>query len=149
MNKLFKYLRSRVGRNRRGRRNTTSKGYRGNDCTLFDNGQLLALLKDLAAEITFSGYGGIIRILNKKSSVAKEIKFSSENELVHDDIEMLPNGNLLFLVWEKTTAATALENGYNTGDFEYGSDLLYRFGYPTTYQNTNGARIIHNIRKPK
>lgn len=86
----------------------------GNDCTLLDNGQLLALLKDPDAQIKFGGYGGIIRILNKDSSVAKEFKYSSENEVVHHDIEMLPNGNLLFLVWEKITAATALENGFNT-----------------------------------
>lgn len=228
----------------------------GNDCTLLDNGQLLAMLKDADAKITFGGYGGIIRILNKDSSVAKEIKYSSENQIAHHDIEMLPSGNLLFLVWEKITAATALENGFNTerelfpealieidpntnetvwawhsmdhlvqdlddtklnfgnisenfrkidinyeereedkidgdimhsngitydiendiifmsvnnfsevwaidhsttmeeaksssgGNFGYGGDLLYRFGNPTAYQNTNGTRLFYNMHNP-
>jgi hypothetical protein len=228
----------------------------GNDCTLLDNGQLLALLKDPDAEITFGGYGGIIRILNQDSSVAKEIKYSSSDEIVHHDIEMLPSGNLLLLVWEKITASTAIEHGYNTerelfpealieidpnteevvwswhsldhlvqdidatklnfgnipenfrkidinyeerdeekidgdimhsngvtydkendviflsvnnyseiwaidhstttqeakssngGNFGFGGDLLYRFGNPTTYQNTIGQRLFHNMHNP-
>ncbi|MEB8344971.1 aryl-sulfate sulfotransferase [Flavobacteriaceae bacterium KMM 6898] len=228
----------------------------GNDCTLLDNGKLLALLKDPNAKITFGGYGGIIRILNKDSSVEKEIIYSSDNKIAHHDIEMLPNGNLLVLVWEKITASAALENGFNTerelypealieidpntedivwswhsmdhivqdldntklnfgnipenfrkidinyeereevkidgdimhingidydkendiifmsvnnfseiwaidhsttteeaksssgGNFGYGGDLLYRFGNPTTYQNTNGARLFYNMHNP-
>lgn len=61
---------------------------------------------------------------------------------------MLPFGNPLFLVWEKIIAVTAMENDYNTDNFEYGSDLLYRFGKPTTYQNTYRARLFHNIHNP-
>ena len=84
----------------------------GNDCFLMDNGQLLALLQAENPFIEFGGYGGKLQIINPDFSVAWEYKLSNENEIAHHDIEMLPNGNILAIVWEKKGSEAAKAVGF-------------------------------------
>ncbi len=85
--------------------------YLGNDLEIMPNGKLIGIFKDENAQITFGGYGGTLKIINPDNTIAWEYTISSPDYISHHDIEMLPNGNVLFLVWEKMEEAIAEQNG--------------------------------------
>ncbi|WP_034058143.1 aryl-sulfate sulfotransferase [Lacinutrix jangbogonensis] len=91
----------------------------GNDLEILPNGQLLGIFKDENAAISFGGYGGVVRLINPDNSIAWEYITSSEDEISHHDVEMLPNGNILILVWEKIDEVEAENNG------AFGSSHIY------------------------
>ena len=85
----------------------------GNDAELLDNGQLLVSLIDENRQIGFGGYAGKIQIINPDNSIFWEYTISSDTEISHHDVELLPNGNILVLVWEGKTIVDAKQNyGY-------------------------------------
>ncbi|WP_430409923.1 aryl-sulfate sulfotransferase [Kordia sp.] len=89
----------------------------GNDFEILPNGKLLGIFKDENATIIFGGYGGIARIMDFEGNIEWEYSLSTTNFVMHHDVEMLPNGNVLILVWERITEATATTQGStNTGD---------------------------------
>ncbi len=86
----------------------------GNDAQLLPSGQVLAIFKSETATIKFGGgYAGVIRLINPDSSVEWEYVYESPEYLSHHDAELLPNGNLLFLAWEKIPSSVAQEAGVN------------------------------------
>lgn len=91
----------------------------GNDCLLLENGQLLALLEAGSPKIDFGGFGGNLQLINPDNSIEWEYLISDENFMSHHDVEMLPNGNILILVWVKKTAEEALKAG-----FKYDYDIF-------------------------
>ncbi|WP_375242256.1 aryl-sulfate sulfotransferase [Lacinutrix sp.] len=103
----------------------------GNDLQILQNGQLLGLFKDDNAAITFGGYGGIIRLINIDNTIDWEYTISSENEIAHHDVEMLPNGNVLVLVWDKIDEQEAEANG------AFGSSNIYPEKLVEINPNTN------------
>ena len=103
----------------------------GNDLQILQNGQLLGLFKDDNAGITFGGYGGIIRLINIDNTIDWEYTISSENEIAHHDVEMLPNGNVLVLVWDKIDEQEAEANG------AFGSSNIYPEKLVEINPNTN------------
>ena len=86
----------------------------GNDLELLPNGKLLGMFKADNPEIHFGGFGGVVKILNIDGSTDWEFNYASSNYISHHDVEILPNGNVLFLVWERIEAALAKEAGVNT-----------------------------------
>ncbi|MBZ9728466.1 arylsulfotransferase family protein [Salegentibacter sp. JZCK2] len=86
----------------------------GNDSTLLPDGNLLTLLMDEDAIINFGGFGGLIQLLDKDSNILWEFPYSTEDYNLHHDIEMLPNGNILAMVWEKIPIQEAKESGVDT-----------------------------------
>lgn len=85
----------------------------GNDAELLPDGKLLVALQDENASYTIGGYGGRVQLINPDRSIAWDIKYSSEDHLSHHDVEMLPNGNILLLAWQKKTRLEALDSGYD------------------------------------
>lgn len=85
----------------------------GNDVFLLPNGQLLALLEADDPKIKFGGFGGKLQLLDKDGNVNWNWEYSSDNHNLHHDVEMLPNGNLIVMVWEKKTTEEAQDSGYN------------------------------------
>ncbi len=84
----------------------------GNDVKMLPNGQLLGMFKTDSAAFKFAGgYGGYIRIINPDNSIAWEYKYSDDNYLSHHEAIMLPNGNVVFLAWEKIGAEEAKNAG--------------------------------------
>ncbi len=104
----------------------------GNDCFLMENGKLLALLQADDPSIDFGGYGGKIQIINPDHTIDWEYIISDENQIAHHDIEMLPNGNILALVWDKKTAYEAKEAGF-MGDYAIYPEKILEID-PTTDQ---------------
>ena len=86
----------------------------GNDLELLPDGKLIGMFKSENPIFSFGGFGGVIKILNIDGTTAWEYETASANQLAHHDVELLPNGNVLFLVWEKITAITAQQQGVNT-----------------------------------
>lgn len=83
----------------------------GNDLEILPDGRLLGIFKDPNAQITFGGYGGIAKIINTNNSVAWEFPYSTQDYIIHHDVEMLPNGNVLMMVWERIEEMTAEQQG--------------------------------------
>ncbi|MBC8753422.1 aryl-sulfate sulfotransferase [Kordia sp. YSTF-M3] len=89
----------------------------GNDLELLPNGKLLGLFKGSTPSITFGGFGGVARIINLDGSIDWEYTLNTDDFILHHDVEMLPNGNILLLVWERIDEATAeLQGSANPGD---------------------------------
>lgn len=89
----------------------------GNIVYLLENGNLVIAKKDLAdSTYTFGagGAGGIIEWKNWENESLAKFSFIDENVRAHHDIEPLPNGNVLAIVWEKKTSAVILQAGIDT-----------------------------------
>lgn len=87
----------------------------GNDGYLLPTGKLLVALEADAPKIQFGGQGGRIRILDKAGAIEWNFDYATEDYQTHHDVEMLPNGNILAIVWEKKTADLAEMAGSNLG----------------------------------
>ena len=85
----------------------------GNDLELLPDGRLLGIFKVENPEFSFGGFGGIIKIIGVDGSVDWEFPYHSSNYIAHHDVEMLPNGNVVFMAWEKIEPAVAQANGIN------------------------------------
>ena len=79
----------------------------GNDVELLPNGQLLAILIADDPKIEYGGQGGKLQFVNPDNSVAWNFDYSTEEYIAHHDVELLPNGNVITIVWEKRTAEEA------------------------------------------
>jgi len=85
----------------------------GNDGELLDNGNLLVALTDPDPVYNFGGFGGRIAIITPEDEIVWDYEYSDSINLAHHDIEMLPNGNVLVLAWEKRTGEELVAKGYN------------------------------------
>jgi len=88
--------------------------YLGNDLEILPDGKLLGIFKAPNPHIIFGGRSGIIRIIDTDGSIYWEYTYSTENYIAHHDVEMLPNGNILFLAWERLNVDDAQQLGINT-----------------------------------
>ena len=79
----------------------------GNDLELLPDGRLIGIFKVEDPVFSFGGFGGVIKIINIDGSIAWEYTYASEVKIAHHDVELLPNGNVLFIAWEKIDNTTA------------------------------------------
>lgn len=84
----------------------------GNDLELLPDGNLIGLFKPETVSFSFGGYGGILRKLSPAGEIIWEYIVNTENELLHHDFEILPNGNILLMIWERFTASQSIALGY-------------------------------------
>lgn len=84
----------------------------GNSVYLTDRGTLYRCMR-IKEEVEFSGggIGGGIQEIDADGTVLWEYRMSDEQRHHHHDIELLPNGNLLLIAWEKRTKEEALAHG--------------------------------------
>ena len=59
------------------------------------------------------GIGGALEKLDWNSNVLWSYSYNSTNYHQHHDVEVLPNGNILILAWERKTAEEAILKGRN------------------------------------
>ena len=90
----------------------------GNDAVLLENGNLLVALMDEDPAFQFGGYGGRLAIIGPEGKILWDFTYSDQDNLSHHDIEMLPNGNILFLAWERKKGLELKKVGYTGGDEE-------------------------------
>jgi hypothetical protein len=92
----------------------TSSYKPGNSVYLLENGQLLRTGNSQNQNFqNAGGAGGIIELFDAQSNVLWSYTISDNNNLQHHDIEYLPNGNILAIVWTKKTESEAIEAGRN------------------------------------
>ncbi|NER16212.1 aryl-sulfate sulfotransferase [Spongiivirga citrea] len=84
----------------------------GNDVFLMDDGSVLANLEAPDPKIQIGGFGGKLQIIDKEGNISWNFDYSSDDFIAHHDAAMLPNGNVLIMIWEKKTASQAIETGY-------------------------------------
>jgi outer membrane protein assembly factor BamB len=85
----------------------------GNDAVLLPNGSLLASIQAADAEITFGGFAGKIQVIGKDGETIWNFDYSKNGHTSHHDVELLPNGNIITIVWERMPQEVAIANGSN------------------------------------
>jgi len=84
----------------------------GNSAYLLENGNLLRCAREQRNPVFHGGgQGGRIQELRWDGAVLWDYLVSDETRMHHHDIEPLPNGNVLLLVWEAKTSAETLAVG--------------------------------------
>ncbi|MEP0132471.1 MAG: aryl-sulfate sulfotransferase [Eudoraea sp.] len=83
----------------------------GNDVFLLPDNRLLAILEADTPLITFGGKGGKIQFIQKDGTIDWNFDYSTEDYITHHDVELLPNGNIIALVWERMPVQVAIVNG--------------------------------------
>lgn len=79
---------------------------------LLDNGHLVRLERDEDFPVfAAGGQAGRIREYDWNGNMVWDFKLANENELMHHDIEVLPNGNILAIAYEVKTPEEAIEAG--------------------------------------
>jgi hypothetical protein len=83
----------------------------GNDVYLLSDSRLLAILEADTPLIKFGGKGGKIQFIQKDGTIDWNFDYSTEDYITHHDVELLPNGNVIAMVWERMPAQEAIQNG--------------------------------------
>lgn len=86
----------------------------GNDVELLSDGKILGLFKSENPFITAPGFGGVVQLIGFEGSVLWEYEYNTADYIAHHDVEILSNGNVLILVWERIDVTTAQDNGIET-----------------------------------
>lgn len=89
----------------------TSDGAPGNSVYLLENGHLMRSMRAKNDVFHGGGQGGRIVELDWDGKVLWDHTFSDEDHLHHHDFEVMPNGNVLVIAWEKKTPDEAFDNG--------------------------------------
>lgn len=97
---------------------TWESGYRpALSVYLLENGSILrTAFPGLPSNSSFTaggGTGGLVQKILWNSTVAWEFTYSNETVLLHHDIRILPNGNVLMIAWEVKTGEEAITAGRN------------------------------------
>ncbi|MGB1216602.1 MAG: aryl-sulfate sulfotransferase, partial [Saprospiraceae bacterium] len=82
--------------------------------TLMPDGNLLRSRFLNNTSFDAGGSGGGLEILDWDGNVIWDFTLSNNNENLHHDIEVLPNGNILAVVWDSKTQAEVQQAGRNT-----------------------------------
>lgn len=86
----------------------------GNDFELMHDGRALGAFKVSNPPFSFGGGAGSAKIINPDSSIDWEFTLADNDFLIHHDVEPLPNGNVLMMVWERIEKSVAQQEGINT-----------------------------------
>ncbi len=101
----------------------------GGWCYLLDDGSLLhAGRQDTDPKFKGGGIGGIVQRFAPDGSVLWRYDFANEAHCQHHDLEPLPNGNVLFIAWERHSREEAIARGRNpdgVGEAGLWSDAIF------------------------
>lgn len=97
----------------RGRvvRRWTSQFYPGMSAYLLPNGHLIRAGKVDHALFTNGGAGGIVEEFDWSGKLVWSYRHATATEIAHHDFAVLPNGNILMIVWELIGKEECLANG--------------------------------------
>jgi hypothetical protein len=82
-------------------------------CYLLPDGTLLRTGNTNNTTFTAGGKGGVIEKIDWNGTVVWSYTLSSASQCQHHDVQVLPNGNILVIVWEAKTAGEAIAQGRN------------------------------------
>ncbi len=78
---------------------------------LLENGDLMKCKKSDQGPIGSGGGGYFVEIVTWDNDLIWSYELNTTEERLHHDIEMLPNGNVLMIAWERRTEEEAIVNG--------------------------------------
>ena len=79
---------------------------------LLDNGHLLRGGRDLEAPVfSGGGQGGRIQEFGWEGDLVWDYRFASEEHLLHHDVAVMPNGNILAIAWEAKSREETQQKG--------------------------------------
>ncbi|MFK7750747.1 MAG: aryl-sulfate sulfotransferase [Kordia sp.] len=78
---------------------------------LTNEGNLVRALRQDVSEFTSGGATGAIEILNFEGDQIWYWEYNTPNYVLHHDLALLPNGNIVALVWEYKTVDEAIAKG--------------------------------------
>jgi len=81
---------------------------------MLENGYLMRAGKVDNQTFNAGGQGGIIELIDKDDNIVWYYLISTTEECQHHDIEYMPNGNIMAVVWDLYTAAEAAAAGRTT-----------------------------------
>jgi len=84
----------------------------GNDVFLLPNGKLLASLEVDDPLIKLGGQGGRLQFIAADGTIEWDFVYSSLDGETHHDAELLPNGNVIAMVWQRTPAEISEQAGF-------------------------------------
>ncbi len=109
---------------------------------LLDNGHLLRGAREPDVPVfSGGGQGGRLQELTWDGEVVWDFTFASEDHLLHHDVAVLPNGNILAIAWEQKSAEEANQAGRLaalTPEAGLWPDMIVEF----EPQRPDGARIV-------
>jgi len=80
--------------------------------SLLENGNLIrSCATDFDLRILLGGKSGAVEMFDWNGSLIWEFQYSGKTYCMHNDIEVLPNGNVLMTIWEKKTNEEAVAAG--------------------------------------
>ncbi len=84
----------------------------GNDVFLLPNGKLLASLEADDPQIKLGGKGGRLQFVNPDGTLEWDFIYSSLAGETHHDAELLPNGNIIAMVWSRIPVEQTAQAGF-------------------------------------
>ena len=78
---------------------------------LLEDGSLVKCKKNFNGFTGTEGAGFFVEILSWDNELLWSYKSDTPNERLHHDVEVLPNGNILMIAWERRSGEEALANG--------------------------------------
>ena len=114
---------------------------------LLENGELLRTGATNSKPSTFTsavgGAGGVIEVLDWDSSVLWSTELATDEHFSHHDVEVLPNGNILAIVWEAKAAeeAYALGRGNVNGDTLW-ADAVYEICRASSENSCSDGEVV-------
>lgn len=102
---------------------TWESAYRpGLSAYLLENGSLLRTASVETSPNFTAGFaaGGCVQEIDWNGTIVWEFEYSNGQHLLHHDIEVLPNGNVLMIAWEYKTAEEAIAAGRNPNSLSQG-----------------------------
>lgn len=99
-------------------------GVTGNNAYLYPDGTLMRLSQEPEIKL-FDGRGsaGRIQKVDWNGKLLWDFKFCSDSHLQHHDFELLPNGNVLLIDWERLSREEAIHAGRDPD--KLGADEIY------------------------
>ncbi|MEE2887607.1 MAG: aryl-sulfate sulfotransferase, partial [Planctomycetota bacterium] len=127
---------------RRGRvaNSWTSDYIPGAVAYLQPNGRLLRAGRVGNANFVAGGSGGILEELDWLGHTVWEYKDSDSNHCAHHDVEVLPNGNILILAWQRISEADAIAAGRDPALISQG--WIWPESIIEIDPHSNGGRIV-------
>jgi len=95
----------------------------GLSARMLDNGLMLRTKKVFGTSFFQASTGGIIELVDWDNTTVGSYQISNQRVIQHHDAMMLPNGNIILLVWKKFSNDELDEMGAETNDLW--SELVY------------------------
>ncbi len=113
-----------------------------NSVYLLENGNLLRCAQEPNAPVfKGGGQGGRIQEFSWDGELLWDWKFANERHLLHHDLQLLPNGNILAIAWESKSARECVQAGRRV-DLTPEAGLWPDMIIEVEPQRPNGGRIV-------